>query len=213
MARLPDRERFKGCPIPKDDPLRFYYWPIVGSLYRRRVDGCLALLGTGKRVLEVGYGSGTSFLGLAERFEEIHGLDTHDYGPAIAQVFEREGLNVTLRRGSILNPPYPDGHFDAILAMSILEHLRPEDQPHVMGQVHGLLRAGGVLVVGVPGLNRMMSLGFRLLGCDISQHHFSSPQVVLASASTVLTVERVIRQPPFLPDAFLTYMWFRAKKA
>lgn len=108
MARLLDLERFKGCPIPKDDPLRFYYWPVIGWLYRRRIDGCLALLGKGKRVLEVGYGSGTSFLELFARYEEVHGLETHDYGPAIAQIFEREGLHVALKRGSILDPPYPD---------------------------------------------------------------------------------------------------------
>lgn len=213
MARLPELKRFKDCPIPKEDPLRFYYWPFVGSLFRRRIDGCLGLLGAGKRVLEIGYGSGTSFLELAARYEEIHGVDTHDYGPSIARVFEGEGLNVRLRRGSILDPPYPDGHFDAILAMSVLEHLMPEDQPRVMAQVRRLLRPGGMLVVGVPGVNRLMSLGFRLLGCDISQHHFSSPRVVLDAASTVLTIERIRRHPGFATDALLTYLWFRARKA
>lgn len=202
MARLLELERFKGYPIPKDDPLRFYYWPVIGSLYRRRIDGCVALLERGERVLEIGYGSGTSFLELSARYENVYGLDTHDYGPAIAQIFRREGLHVALERGSVLDPPYPDGHFDAILAMSVLEHLRPEDQPRVMGQLRRLLRSGGVLVVGVPGDNWLMSVGFRLLGYDIRQHHFSGSRIVLQAASRVLTIERVVCQP--LPVRFLS---------
>jgi len=213
MARLPPLERFKDCPIPKEDPLRFHYWPVIGRIYRRRIDGCLALLGIGKRVLDVGYGSGTSFLGLAERFHELHGLDTHDYGPAVARVFEGEGLRVALRQGSVLEPPYPEEWFDAILAMSVLEHLKPNDQPRVMAEMRRLLRPGGVLVVGVPGLNWLMSLGFRALGCDIKRHHFSSPEVIVAAASRALAVERVVRQPALAPDALVTYVWFRARRA
>lgn len=213
MARLPDRERYKDCPIcHEEDPLRFHYWPILGRLYRRRIDGCVRLLGAGERVLDVGYGSGTSFLELGARFSEVHGLDMHDYGPAIARVFAGEGLRVNLERGSILGPPYPDAYFDAIMAMSVLEHLKPEEQSRVMGQAHRLLRAGGVLVVGVPGLNAMMSLAFRLMGVDIARHHFSSPRVVLEAAEQLFNVDRVVRQPPFAPEALQTYVWFRARK-
>ena len=213
MARLPDRERYKDCPIcHEEDPLRFHYWPVIGRLYRRRIDGCVALLASGRRVLDVGYGSGTSFLELGARFQEVHGLDMHDYGPSIARVFEGEGLSVRLERGSILAPPYPDAFFDAILAMSVLEHLKPEEQPRVMEQAHRLLCSGGVLVVGVPGLNAMMSLAFRLMGVDISGHHFSSPRVVVKAAARRFTIDRIVRQPPLLPDAFQTYLWFRARK-
>ena len=91
MARLPDRSRYRDCPISDEhDPLRFHYWPVLGRLYRRRIDGCMALLGSGGRVLDVGYGSGTSFLELGDRFREVHGIDTHDYGPAVARVFAVE---------------------------------------------------------------------------------------------------------------------------
>lgn len=212
MARLPARERFRDSGIPADDPLRFHYWPVIGRLFRRRINGCVALLGGGKRVLDVGYGSGTSFLELADRFDEIHGLDTHDYGSAIARVFAAEGVRVALQRASILEAPYPDEFFDAVLAMSVLEHLMPDEQPRVMREVRRLLRPGGVLVVGVPGLNVLMTLGFTLLGCDIGRHHFSSPRIVLAAASEAFTVDRIVRRPAFAPDALTTYVWFRARK-
>lgn len=184
----------------------------MGRLYRQKIDGCMALVGTGKRVLDVGYGSGTSFLELADRFEEIHGLDLHDYGPEIAGVFAREGISVALKRGSILDAHYPEGYFDVILAMSVLEHLEPQEQPRVMAQAHRLLRPGGVLVVGVPGVNLMMSVAFRLFGVDIAEHHFSNPRVILEAASREFSIDRVVRRPPFVSDTFLTYLWFRARK-
>ena len=212
MARLLPLERFADCAIPGDDPLRFHYHPIVGRFYRRRIDGCLALLGTGERVLDVGYGSGTSFLGLAERFREVHGLDTHDYGPAIARVFAGDGVHVDLRRGSILDAPYPDAMFDAVLAMSVLEHLQPAEQPRVMREMSRLLRPGGALVVGVPASNAMMTLAFGLLGCDIRRHHFSSPAVVMAAAEDAgLHLDRVARHPAFAPASLGLYVWFRAR--
>lgn len=212
MARLPEYSRYRDCPISSDDPLRYHYWPVLGRLYRRRIDGCVALLGSGQRVLDVGYGSGTSFLELGARFEEVHGLDTHDYGPSIASVFAREGLEVRLERGSILEAPYSDSTFDAVLATSVLEHLMPEDQPATMRQLHRVLRPGGALVVGVPGLNAMMTLGFWLMGCDIRAHHFSSPEVVLAAAAERFDLERVVRQPPWAPGRLQTYVWFRGRK-
>lgn len=213
MARLLDLERFKGCPIREDDPLRWYYCPVIGRLYRRRVDVSLRFIGRGKRVLEVGYGSGTSFLELSTRFEEIHGLDTHDYGPAIKEIFAHEGIKVTLTQGSILNPPYAAGYFDAILAISILEHLQPSDLPGVMTHVCRLLRPGGHLVVGMPGVNGIMWVAFRLLGCDISKHHFSHPTQALEAAAKVFTIDRIVRQPWFAHDSFLSYMWISARNA
>jgi SAM-dependent methyltransferase len=212
MARLPDLWRYRDCPIPPEDPLRYHYWPIVGALYRRRIDGCMKLLGIGRRVLDVGYGSGTSFLELGRRFQEVHGLDTHDYGSGVAKVFAREGVRVTLARGSMLEPPYASSAFDAILAMSVFEHLLPGDQPRIMTEARRILRPGGVLVVGMPGVNRFMSIGFRLLGFDISHHHLSSPTMALSAAADRFEVDQVVRQPRFVPDALVTYVWFRASK-
>ncbi len=212
MARLPDLKRFRGCPIPQDDPLRLYYYPVVGRFYRRRIDVSMALIGRGERILEVGYGSGTTFLELSSRFDEISGMDMHDYGPSIKRLFVQEGINMHLVRGSILDPPYEDSYFDAVLAISILEHLRPADQPRVMAQISRLLRPGGIFVVGLPGVNSMMKMGFRMLGCDISKHHFSTPNDVVEAAARVFSVDRIVRQPWFAHDSFLLYVWFRARK-
>jgi predicted SAM-dependent methyltransferase len=151
-------------------------------------------------------------LELAERFDEIYGLDIHENADAVAATFAREQIEVSLKQGSILEPPYPDGYFDAVLAISILEHLQPEEQPAVMQQVHRMLRPGGVFVVGVPELNRRMSLAFRMFGYDISQHHFSDPKTVLDAAMQVFSIDQKVNLPAFAPDIARLYVWFVARK-
>lgn len=212
MARLLSLEHFKDCPIPEEDPLRLYYSPLVGRFYHRRVDVAMSLIGKGRRVLDVGFGSGTSFLELNARFDNIHGLDMHQYGGIIKEIYGREGVDVRLSEGSILDPPYEDNYFDAILAISILEHLQPADLPRVMVQASRLLRPGGIFVIGMPGLNSMMSAAFRVLGYDISKHHFSSPHQALEAAGKVFEIEKKIKLPALVPDSLLLYMWFMARK-
>ena len=110
-----------------NDPLRFYYWPVLGKLYRRRVELCLELLPGGERVLEVGFGSGVSFLNLSGLYREIYGLDLEADCQGVSACFAARGVTAQLINGSVLELPYPDNFFDSVLLISILEHLRPED--------------------------------------------------------------------------------------
>jgi cyclopropane fatty-acyl-phospholipid synthase-like methyltransferase len=212
VAKLLSWDLYKDCPIPGEDPIRFYYVPVIKRFYHRRIDLAMNLIGTGKRVLEIGYGSGTSLLELNSRFDEVHGVDLHQYGSWIRNVFAEQQIAVNLVRASILEPPYPAGYFNAIIAISILEHLSPSDLPKVMSQVHRLLSPGGVFVVGMPGLNPMMTTAFKFLRCDIKKYHFSAPKQALDEATKVFIVEKVFKQPFFAHDSFLIYEWFRAKK-
>lgn len=182
-------------PTRDFDPLPQYYWPLVGSLYRRRVEICLELLQGGQRVLEVGFGSGVSFLNLAQGYAEIHGLDLDADCANVSRLFATHGVNTQLINGSVTQMPYPDAHFDAVLLVSILEHLRPEDQDAACREIQRVLRPGGVMVVGVPVERPLMVLAFRLLGYNIREHHFSTEKEVFAAAAKHLRPdeERVLR--------------------
>jgi len=161
-----------------EPPIRLYHIPIVGRMYRNRVARCVNLLPRGKRVLEVGYGSGVSFLALGEKFDVIEGIDLHQHGGAVRDSFDGCGVTLNLRRGSVLDLPYDDDSIDAALAISIHEHLHPADQATAFSEIHRVLKPGGCYVVGVPGFNRMMNTAYALLGYDIQQHHYSSERQV-----------------------------------
>lgn len=174
------------------DPLRFYYWPVIGRLYRRRVELCLAECCGGRRVLEVGYGSGLTFPHLDERYDEIHGLDRQADPEEVAACFRSRGIDADLQTGSVLDMPYPDDWFDTVLLISILEHLRPGELEQACREVRRVLKPSGQMVYGVPVERPLMVFLFRLLGCNIREHHFSSHEDVSRAASAVLKKNRVV---------------------
>ena len=61
--------------LDRDDSLRFYFWPVIGKIYRRHTELCLAEYTGGQRILEAGFGSGVTFPNLNDNYEEIYGLD------------------------------------------------------------------------------------------------------------------------------------------
>lgn len=211
LAQLLNLEHYKECPIPEDDPLRFYFNPLLKHFYHRRIDVSMSLIGRGKRVLEVGFGSGTSFLELSTRFTEIHGLDMHPYGAAVKNIFTSVGINVQICRASILHAPYAANSFDAILAISILEHLKSDYLPDVMMQIRKLLIPGGIFVVGMPGVNRMMSTMFKAMNVDITRQHLTCPNEAIEAASKIFHIDKIIKMPTYCSDRFLLYKWFRAR--
>lgn len=180
------------CGVNRNDPIRFYSWPFFGPLYRRRVEQCLAECRGGRRVLEIGFGSGVTFLNLRALYDEIHGLDLTANVADVAALFARHGVTTHLRTGSVLDMPYEADTFDTVLLISILEHLQPTEQVPAFTEIRRVLKPGGQVVYGVPVERRLMQIGFRLLGYNIREHHFSTERDVRDAAVKVLRRERIV---------------------
>jgi ubiquinone/menaquinone biosynthesis C-methylase UbiE len=185
--------------VGQDDPLRFYFWPIVGAMYRRRVELCLAECTGGDRILEVGFGSGVTFLNLHEKYREIHGLDTDVRVVEVAKVFEDRQIETSLQNGNVLCMPYSDDFFDTVLLISILEHLRPEQLVQAFCEIRRVLKPNGQAVYGVPIERPFMVLMFRLLGYNIHEHHFSNEKEVFGAAGKTLRKVRKVRMKSIVP--------------
>jgi len=192
-----DKPRLKLLPmneyaaVNRDDPLRLYYWPVLGRLYRRRVEMCLSQCTGGKRILEVGFGSGLTFLNLHELYEEIHGLDLNAPAKEVAETFKRRDIETRLINGDVLEMPYEDGFFDTVLLISILEHLKPEQLRQAFSEIRRVLKMGGQMVYGVPVERPLMVLAFRMLGCDIRGHHFSTEKDISRTAKDFFVEKQV----------------------
>lgn len=112
----------------------------VGLLERE-----LGVLG-GKRVLDVGPGTGELMLRLARRGAEVEGLEPHDRH----LLFLRErGLRV---RGATAEQHAADpgnlGRYDAITLWDVIEHVNRPDA--TLRACHALLRPGGLLLLDTP---------------------------------------------------------------
>jgi len=105
----------------------------------------------GERLLEVGLGYGTVSQILAEREFDYHGLDIA-IGPVgmVRDRIGRIGLEdpaERVRQGSILEAPYPDAHFDHVVAIGCLHHTG--DMRGAVREVHRILKPGGEATVMV----------------------------------------------------------------
>jgi len=143
--------------------------------------------------LEVGFGSGITFLNLSEMYEEIHGLDLNASVEQVSDLFNKKNIRTNLRNGSVLSMPYEDNYFDTVLLISILEHLKPSEQMQAFNEINRVLKPGGQVVYGVPIERTFMVFMFRLLGYNIREHHFSTEKDVFDAARNVLREVRVVR--------------------
>ena len=167
--KLLPRKKYDG--VNEYDPLIYYYLPIFGRMYRRRVELALGECREGQRVLEVGFGAGVTFINLSEMFEEIHGIDLTANVEIIESVFEPMNLPLFLQKGDVLNIPYEKNYFDTVLLISILEHLKAHELEQTFNEVRRVLKPGGRIVTGemwldpdfvAPGRLRLLADAARL---------------------------------------------------
>ena len=187
------------------DPIRFYHWPIIGAMYRRRVELCLGECRGGERILEIGFGTGLTFLNLHDTYREIHGLDLTADISTVQAAFAARHVQTQLRQGNVLEMPYEDNFFDTVLLISILEHLKPDEQFKAFAEIERILKPGGQVVYGVPIERPLMVFMFRMLGCDIRKEHFSTELDVSFAAQERFQKVRLIQmssRPPIFGPVY-----------
>jgi SAM-dependent methyltransferase len=97
----------------------------------------------GKRVLEIGLGSGASLHRIAGVAAECYGLDVSGETIRLIQARQRHlGTRVTLVQSSATDIPLPDDFFDVVVSVGCLHHI-PEIQKAV-DEIHRVLKPGGV---------------------------------------------------------------------
>ncbi|MBI3084805.1 MAG: methyltransferase domain-containing protein [candidate division NC10 bacterium] len=74
---------------------------------------------------------------LAIKFE---GLDHHDQILALARQASATSPEIRLRQANALDLPYPDGHFDVVLASLVLHHMEGEEQVRLLRELYRVAR-------------------------------------------------------------------------
>jgi SAM-dependent methyltransferase len=207
---LPDRQHI--CQIGDDDPLKYYYLPLTSCVYRKRLQMAMVLLGEKRfgHLLEVGYGSGIFLPTLARRCDKLSGVDIHTKVEQVQQMLAAERISATLQRGNVLNLPYRGEEFDAVVCLSVLEHLRELDV--AVDEICRVAKSGATVVLGFPVRNVATSSFYRLMGYDHMEIHPSSHRDILSAVQRRLTHLDTVHFPPLLPLDLSLYIACRGIK-
>ena len=195
--RLPARKHIS--PTNDEDPLQYYYSPLTGYVYTRRLQLVCELLGNGpfQNLLEIGYGSGILLPELSQRCRHLAAVDIHEQFHQVYAMLEAEGVEATLHHGDVRSLPFQDGAFDAVVCISVLEHL--VDLDAAVGEISRVLRPQGVVVTGFPVRNSITSAFYRLVGYDPAKIHPSSHRDILDAIRAGFQLDTAVIFPSFLP--------------
>jgi hypothetical protein len=87
--------------------------------------------------------------------QEVERLTVTDFDPIfIEDAMSRNGVGWDLAGAFVhdmLSGP-PQGFYDGMYALDVLEHIRPEDEPLFLSNMIAALDAHGVLILGMPSL-------------------------------------------------------------
>jgi SAM-dependent methyltransferase len=173
------------------DPIEYYRRPLVGRLYLERINMGLRWLGEQRfaRALEIGYGAGAVLLAVAGNAGELHGIDYDADPTAVADALRARGCAAHLKRGDARSLPYEDSFFDLVLCFSVFEHI--SEYRTALREVARVMRPGATFILGMPAVNKAMTLAFKSIGFEgIDDHHVTSPGEV-ARAFTECGLRRV----------------------
>ncbi|KAI9036827.1 putative 2-heptaprenyl-1 [Aspergillus affinis] len=113
---LPDK--YRG-PIPLSEAA---WKPFVERLVRDEFGFVLQVLENNQRVLDVGSGYGRLPIEVAARTGKAYSIEPNADRNSIQAANARD-RGVEIAQGSAENIPYPDGHFDAVVAMWVMHYV------------------------------------------------------------------------------------------
>ena len=100
-------------------------------------------------ILEIGAAQGLSLIALEELGYKCVGIEPWEDALKVAyQLTKKTNKNIDIKKGVAEQLPFADNSFDAVIADSVMEHVK--DAECVMMEIFRVLKKGGGLYIGNP---------------------------------------------------------------
>jgi hypothetical protein len=142
-------------------------------IQRWRMRQAMRFIPARARVIDIGAHEGELFLALGRRLQEGFGIE-----PLRKDVLR--DARFTIAPGFFPATRPPDGNWDAVTMLAVLEHVPMKEQPALAAACHELLKPGGRVIVTVPAKavdHILAALRFlRLIdGMSLEEHYGFEP--------------------------------------
>jgi ubiquinone/menaquinone biosynthesis C-methylase UbiE len=132
--------------------------------YRYRVESCIHSFAQfsrwrGKKILEVGCGTGTDLLQFARAGAEANAIDLSIHSVSLAKKrFELYGVNGNILEGDAEHLPFPDDTFDLVYSWGVIHHT--PDTPAAVREIYRVLKPCGDIRIMI--YNRRSWIGLKM---------------------------------------------------
>jgi len=132
-----------------------------------------------KNVLDVGFGDGVLLKELSERGKKVYGIDIHGANKMVMEMCKKEGIakKVELKEAGVTKIPYKDNFFDAVVCVSVLEHVK--DTNKARKELFRVIKPNGKLVVGLPMEGFLTKLAWKIFLRSDFNHHVQTHQSII----------------------------------
>ncbi|MBU1255331.1 MAG: class I SAM-dependent methyltransferase [Patescibacteria group bacterium] len=188
-----------------ENPLQRYYQPFIRYFYIERLKMALNFLKPQDKqydkILEVGYGSGVFFPELTKICKKLYGLEVFpEAKKETEQMMEKENIQAELTTGSVTQMPFADDFFDAIVCVSALEHLQPNEMEKAISEIKRVTKNNGLIILGFPSGRKLMQLYCILIKRDLHfDFHRSDHNLILKTITKNFPIQETKKLFSFLP--------------
>jgi len=175
--KIPAKKNLKESNA--SDPLKYYFIPGIRYPFLLRFRKAVKMLGTKKygKLLELGCGSGILLPELSRHAHKLYATDVHHNMEDVRRMLKKEKVEARLFRSDIIKGNLIKEKFDAIVCVSVLEHLHRVDI--AIDNISKILADDGVVIFGFPSNNIIVDSVLKILAPNIEEHHVSPHQKIL----------------------------------
>jgi ubiquinone/menaquinone biosynthesis C-methylase UbiE len=204
----PKRIVAHGYDIINQDYLKMidYTGPVVREKYLNIIEGQLP---KGARILELGCGAG---IPMTRRLAVNYGVTGLDISKEQLKLAVLNVSEASFVLADMTRLPFAENKFDAVAAFYCINHVRREDHRDLLGNIHRILKPGGLFIATMGSGNLPDSIEPDWLGAPMFFSHYDGETNVRMAKEAGFTIINAEDESETELGKKVVFRWIVARK-